>query len=61
MATWVVLLRGVNVGGANRLPMADLRALMTSLGHAGVVTYIQSGNAVMTSQRTDRRALAAEI
>jgi uncharacterized protein (DUF1697 family) len=41
--------------------MADLRALMTSLGHDGVATYIQSGNAVMTSKRTDRAALAAEI
>lgn len=61
MATWVVLLRGVNVGGANRLAMADLRALMTELGHAGVATYIQSGNAVMTSPRKDRAALAAEI
>jgi uncharacterized protein (DUF1697 family) len=61
MATWVVLLRGVNVGGANRLAMADLRALMTSLGHGGVATYIQSGNAVITSKRTDRAELAAEI
>ncbi len=33
----------------------------TSLGHAEVATYIQSGNAVMTSRRTDRAALAAEI
>ena len=61
MATWIVLLRGVNVGGANRLAMADLRALMGSFGHTSVSTYIQSGNIVLTSARSDRAALAAEI
>jgi uncharacterized protein (DUF1697 family) len=61
MATWIVLLRGVNVGGANRLAMADLRALIGSLGHTAVSTYIQSGNIVLTSARSDRHALAAEI
>jgi uncharacterized protein (DUF1697 family) len=61
MATWVVLLRGINVGGANRLAMADLRKLMTDLGHTGVSTYIQSGNALITSSREDRSEMAAEI
>ena len=61
MATWIVLLRGINVGGANRLAMADLRALVGSLGHTSVSTYIQSGNIVLTSARSDRDALAAEI
>ena len=61
MATWIVLLRGVNVGGANRLAMADLRALMGSLGHTSVSTYIQSGNIVLTSARSNRASLAAEI
>ncbi|MEY2581211.1 MAG: hypothetical protein QOE09_1060 [Ilumatobacteraceae bacterium] len=61
MATWVVLLRGINVGGANRLAMADLRTLISDLGHTGVSTYIQSGNAVITSAREDRSKMAAEI
>jgi uncharacterized protein (DUF1697 family) len=61
MATWIVLLRGVNVGGANRLAMGDLRDFITTLGHSEVSTYIQSGNVVMTSHRTDRATLAAEI
>ena len=61
MATWIVLLRGINVGGANRLAMADLRALVGSLGHTSVSTYIQSGNIVLTTARADRRSLAAEI
>ncbi len=61
MPTWIVLLRGVNVGGANRLAMADLRSLVTALGHTDVVTYIQSGNIVLNSSRSDRARLAAEI
>jgi uncharacterized protein (DUF1697 family) len=44
----VGLLRGVNVGGHNRLKMADLRAVVESLGHADVATYLQSGNVVFT-------------
>jgi uncharacterized protein (DUF1697 family) len=48
MATHIALLRGINVGGHNKVAMADLRALMTSLGHTDVATYIQSGNAVFT-------------
>jgi len=61
MTTWVVLLRGVNVGGANRLAMSDLRDLVGSLGHSEVVTYIQSGNVVLRSPRNDRAIVAAEI
>jgi len=61
MATWVVLLRGINVGGANRLAMEDLRKVVTTLGHTAVSTYIQSGNVVMTSARSDRATVAAEI
>ena len=42
----VALLRGVNVGGKNKLPMADLRDIFTAAGCAAVQTYIQSGNVV---------------
>jgi uncharacterized protein (DUF1697 family) len=56
--THVALLRGINVGGNNKIPMADLRELMTSLGYADVATYIQSGNAVFTSRHTDSGKLA---
>lgn len=40
----VALLRGINVGGNNRVPMAELRECMTELGATDVTTYIQSGN-----------------
>lgn len=49
MSRWVALLRGVNVGGANRLPMADLRASLTARGLADVATYVQSGNIAVTA------------
>jgi uncharacterized protein (DUF1697 family) len=61
VTTWIVLLRGINVGGNNRLAMADLRELVGTLGHTGVSTFIQSGNIVMTSSRSDRSEMASEI
>jgi uncharacterized protein (DUF1697 family) len=51
MPRYVALLRGVNVGGKNKLPMADLRALLESLGHTDVATLIQSGNVVFTAKK----------
>jgi uncharacterized protein (DUF1697 family) len=56
--THVALLRGINVGGRNKVPMADLRELMTSLGLADVATYIQSGNVVFTTSETNTGALS---
>ena len=49
MATHVALLRGINLGGKNKVAMADLRALVAGLGHADVSTYIQSGNVLFTA------------
>jgi uncharacterized protein (DUF1697 family) len=46
MPTFVALLRGVNVGKGKRVPMADLRSMLTSLGYSGVSTLLNSGNAV---------------
>ena len=61
MTTYVALLRGINVGGRARLAMADLRGLLADLGHGDPRTYLQSGNAVFTSDRTDVEALADEL
>jgi uncharacterized protein (DUF1697 family) len=60
MGTHVALLRGVNVGG-RKLAMADLREIITTLGHADVSTYIQSGNALFSTGRPDTAELAREI
>ncbi|MEW2613831.1 DUF1697 domain-containing protein [Streptomyces sp. NPDC047880] len=59
--TYAALLRGINVGGSRKVPMADLRTLLTDLGHDDVRTYLQSGQAVFTSGRGGEDALAAEI
>ncbi len=60
MTDYIVLLRGINVGGKNRIPMSALRALLESLGFAGVTTYIQSGNALLRSP-LDSEAVARAI
>ncbi len=49
MGRFVALLRGINVGGTRKLPMARLRAICDELGWADVQTYIQSGNVVFSA------------
>ena len=61
MATHVALLRGINVGGRNKVPMADLREVVGSLGHTGVTTYIQSGNVLFTAAGTSTEKMAAAL
>jgi len=46
MPTFVALLRGINVGKAKRVPMTELRAVLSGLGYTGVATLLNSGNAV---------------
>jgi uncharacterized protein (DUF1697 family) len=61
---YAALLRGINVGGNKKIPMAALRELMQGLGYADVVTHLQSGNAVFSSARQPRtlaRAIADGI
>lgn len=55
--TWVALLRGINVGGRNRILMADLRACFEKRGYGAVRTYIQSGNVIFRSGEPDRERL----
>jgi len=50
MATYVALLRGVNIGKAKRVPMADLRDVLAALGCTEVATLLNSGNAVFKSK-----------
>jgi uncharacterized protein (DUF1697 family) len=57
----IALLRGVNVGGSNKVPMAHLRELMQELGYENVRTHLQSGNAVFTADETPPEAAAQEI
>jgi uncharacterized protein (DUF1697 family) len=52
MGRYVALLRGINVGGRNSVPMARLRAVLAELGFSGVATYIASGNVILESEWT---------
>jgi len=62
MATrYAALLRGINVGGSRKVPMAELRTLLEGLGHEGVRTHLQSGQAVFASGHGDEEFLAAEL
>ena len=61
MTTWVALLRGINVGGNHRLPMASLVALLTDLGAGDVRTYIQSGNVVFTAGAREGEAMGGRL
>ena len=61
MATHVALLRGINLGGRNKVAMADLRTLVAGLGHTDVSTYIQSGNVLFTAPDDADPALTARV
>ena len=58
---WIALIRGINVGGNNLLPMAQLKVLLGKLGASDVKTYIQSGNAVFRHAGDDASTLALRI
>uniref|UniRef100_A0AAU3GPY3 DUF1697 domain-containing protein n=1 Tax=Streptomyces sp. NBC_01401 TaxID=2903854 RepID=A0AAU3GPY3_9ACTN len=58
---YAALLRGINVGGHRRVPMAELRALLGELGHEDVATHLQSGNAVFRGASGGEDALRAEL
>ena len=58
---YVALLRGINVGGKNKLPMTDLAAMFTAAGCAAVRTYIQSGNVVFEASPAVAGALPGEV
>jgi uncharacterized protein (DUF1697 family) len=59
MTGYVLLLRGINVGGAGKLPMTSLRELLSKVGCTDVATYIQSGNAVFSSALPSDKLLCA--
>ena len=52
LTRYLVLLRGINVGGRNKVSMAALRELLESHGHTNVSTYIASGNVILSSDRS---------
>jgi len=61
MTRYIALLRGVNLGGYNRVAMADLRALVSKIGYDDVKTLLQSGNVVFSSPKKSPAALEREL
>lgn len=61
MPTFVALLRGINVGKARRVPMAELRALLGALGYRDATTLLNSGNAVFAAATGTPARLAADV
>jgi uncharacterized protein (DUF1697 family) len=61
MTTYVILFRGINVGGNNILPMKDLKLLLEERGFQNVRTYIQSGNVVLNSLKIPGSEIGASI
>ena len=58
---YVALLRGVNVGGANKITMADLKAAFEGAGMNAVRTYINSGNVIFSTDLVDRSQLTQSL
>jgi uncharacterized protein (DUF1697 family) len=54
MNTFVVLIRGINVGGKNKISMAELKSYLETLGYLNVITYIASGNVILQSMKSSR-------
>ena len=61
MTTWLALLRAVNLGQYNKVPMALLREKLTEAGFTNVRTYIQSGNVLVDTPETNRAAVSGQV
>jgi len=61
MKTYLALLRGINVSGQKKIPMAELRSLMENMGLRNVQTYIQSGNVIFQSSEENPKLLERHI
>jgi uncharacterized protein (DUF1697 family) len=59
--TWIALFRGINVGGANMLPMKQLKLLLEKNDCSDVQTYIQSGNVIFRSALSDARRVERRL
>ena len=61
MNRYIAFLRGVNISGKNKVPMAQLKTGLEELGLVEVKTYLNSGNVLFSSSRDDTGALAGQI
>ena len=61
MKRYIALLRGVNISGKNKVPMAELKQGFEALDYAAVKTWLNSGNVAFSSEETDAGGMAGRI
>lgn len=61
MKRYIALLRGINISGKNKVPMAELKLGFEALGHTEVRTYLNSGNVIFSREETDTLQLTGQI
>ncbi len=61
MKRYVALLRGVNISGKNKVPMAELKKVFERLGFGAVKTYLNSGNVIFSSDEESASGLVSQI
>lgn len=61
MSRYIALLRGINISGKNKIPMAELKEGFKELGQAEVSTYLNSGNVIFSAAEKDETALTDKI
>lgn len=61
MKRYIAFLRGINISGKNKLPMAELKKELENLGFGEVRTYLNSGNVVFSSDKDDKAKLTEQI
>ena len=61
MKKYVALLRGINVGGNNKIEMSRLKKCFESLGHTNIITYINSGNVIFETKKKEVPEITKEI
>lgn len=61
MERYIALLRGINVGGKNKISMPELKKMFENSGYQDVTTYINSGNVIFSSETEDRKKLKRSV
>lgn len=61
MKRYIAFLRGINISGKNRVPMAELKVCFEKLGFADVKTYLNSGNVAFSSQQNDADSITSQL
>ena len=61
MKRYIALLRGINISGRNKVPMAELKQCFEALNFVKIRTYLNSGNVIFSSAETDAAAMTDRI